>query len=218
MCCYLLCGSLWGACELVAIVWWRRGGGGGGAEEGSTRERGTRGQTEGSRRGTTSAETTEEAGFGAAVGLKRERAPTLMPSEAVAVKRCQSSHQRRAGSGREVSSGWVPKKWQQQWPSETQSGEAERDCGRSTCTRYQRGRRVPAGRQEMKKRRSDERDMAVERAAPVVGVSGRGGSSQGRTGIAAAAGIEATGRGKGKGAAAATASASGTSRNLKEGG
>ena len=68
---------------------------------------------------------------------------------------------------------------------------------------------MPAGRWEMKKRRSGETDVAVERGSPVTGV-------RGRTGMEAAAGIEATGQGKGKGKGVA-ASASGASRNLKEG-
>jgi hypothetical protein len=48
-------------------------------------------------------------------------------SEAAVVKRCHRSHQRREGSGREVSSGWLPRKWQQQWQAKAQAGEAERD-------------------------------------------------------------------------------------------
>jgi methyl coenzyme M reductase alpha subunit len=48
--------------------------------------------------------------FGVVLGLKRTRSPNSISSEAVVVNRCQRSHQRRAGSGKEVSSGWVPRK------------------------------------------------------------------------------------------------------------
>jgi hypothetical protein len=60
--------------------------------------------------------------------------------------------------------------------------------------------------------------MAVERAAAVDGIVGIGGSSDGRTGIAAAAGIEAEGRGVCGRAAAAGVSVSTTSRNSNKGG
>jgi hypothetical protein len=120
----------------------------GGLEDGAAKENGPRRETAGLGRGNTSDQAMQEAGPGAVAGLKRTRAPKSMDPPREEVKRCQSNHQRLEGSGREASPGCLPRKWQQQRPSEAQEDEAgsKSDWGRSTWMRCQQGRRVPSGR------------------------------------------------------------------------